>query len=303
MEKPCYLKAKDRIRIVSPAGKIQPEKVNAGLQELQKEGFRLVTGPYAFAEHFRFAGSDRQRLSDLQEALDDPDCAAVFCSRGGYGAIRIAPMLDFTQFRKHPKWLVGFSDITVLHAWIRHTGFCSIHGAMPAFYLKDDQPTPGLKELIRMLKGEPIQTEFPSSPFNRTGTASGELTGGNLAILYSLLGTPFMPGTDQKILFIEDVSEHYYSIDRMMHSMKLSGMLENLKALIVGGFTELKDDDETPFGESVEEIILNVTRDYRYPVCFGFPAGHTDLNLPLMLGANYELNVTPDKVSLHLITT
>lgn len=301
MLKPDYLKAGDRIRIVSPAGWVQEEKILPPVELLRQEGFEVLLGDHVFTRRFQFAGTDEQRLSDLQQALDDPQCNAIICSRGGYGSIRIAGNINFTGFYKHPKWLVGFSDITVLHACLQKEGYCSVHGAMPAFYLKEGRPTQSFLELISLLRGEGVPNLLPVHELNRTGSATGKLTGGNLSILYSLTGTPLEPGTGGRILFIEDISEYLYHLDRMMHSLKLSGKLENLEALVVGGFTEMKDN-ESPFGQSAEEIILNVVREYSYPVCFGFPAGHSDKNLPLILGADYSLVTGEDQASLRMIS-
>lgn len=300
MLKPRYLKAGDRVRIVSPAGFVKEEKVLPAVELLRNEGFEVILGDHVFIRRFQFAGTDEQRLSDLQLALDDPVCKAVICSRGGYGTLRIAENINFNKFKEHPKWVVGFSDITVLHACLQKESFCSIHGAMPAFYLKEGQPSQNFSELINMLKAGNSGHILPAHNLNRTGSATGTLTGGNLSLLYSLIGTPFEPDMRDRILFIEDISEYLYHLDRMMYSLKLSGKLENLKALIVGDFTEMKDND-SPFGQSVEEIILNVVSEYSYPVCFGFPAGHSGINLPLMLGADYSLVMNKNQVSFSMI--
>lgn len=296
---PPYLKAGDRIRIVSPSGKVREEKILPGIELLKQAGFELVLGDHTFHTYFQFAGTDDQRLHDLQEALDDPDCRAIICSRGGYGAVRIADRLDFSLFRKNPKWLVGFSDITVLHARLQKEGFCSIHGAMPGFYLQDGQPSESYTSLLRVLQGESFAIEVPPHKFNRNGRAVGELVGGNLSIIYSLMGTPDELETEGKILFIEDLSEYLYFLDRMMHSLKLAGKLKKLKGLVVGGFTEMKDND-SPFGQSASEIILEALKEYGYPVCFDFPAGHIDYNMPLVFGNEYSLDVSNQKAALSI---
>lgn len=300
MFKPDQLKAGDRIRIVSPAGFIQEEKVLPAVDLLRQHGFEVVLGDHVFTRQFQFAGTDEQRLSDLQQAFDDPRCRAVICSRGGYGTIRIADKLAFSNFHKTPKWLIGFSDITVLHACLQKEGFCSIHGAMPAYYLKDGHPGRSFTELINFLKNGETGNIFPAHERNRSGNATGKLTGGNLSLLYCLTGTSLEPDTNGKILFIEDISEYLYHIDRMMYSMKLAGKLKNLKALVVGGFTGTKDN-ESPFGQTVEEIILNAVREYAYPVCFGLPSGHDAINLPLVMGADYSLDMNENQVSFKMI--
>jgi len=301
MLKPDYLKTGDRIRIVSPAGWVPEEKILPAVELLRQEGFEVLLGDHVFTRRFQFAGTDEQRLSDLQQALDDPRCKAIICSRGGYGSIRIAKNIDFTGFRKYSKWLTGFSDITVLHACLQKEGYCSVHGAMPAFYLKEGRPTQSYSELISLLKGEGTPNLLPPHERNRMGNATGKLTGGNLSILYSLTGTPLEPETDDRILFIEDTSEYLYHLDRMMYSLKSAGKLENLKALVVGGFTAMKDN-ESPFGQSVEEIIRNAVREYSYPVCFGFPAGHSDKNQPLMFGAGYSLIIDNHQATFRMIS-
>ncbi|WP_299578527.1 LD-carboxypeptidase [uncultured Sunxiuqinia sp.] len=297
MLRPEYLQPGDRIRIVAPAGKVVKEKILDGVNLLRQQGFEVIPGDHVFDAHFQFAATDQNRLNDLQQALDDPHCKAIICARGGYGTIRLIDQIDLSAFRKHPKWLVGFSDITTLHARLQQEGFCSIHGAMPAFYLKDNQPTESFNELMKTLTGTLPATTVASHPFNRTGQTSGTLIGGNLSILYSLLGTPLEPQTEGRILFIEDLSEYLYHLDRMMHSLKLAGKLSKLNGLIVGGFTEMKDND-SPFGQTAGEIIRDVLKDEHFPVCFDFPAGHIERNLPLVFGANYQLSVDTEKAVL-----
>ena len=300
MYKSDYLEQGDLIRIVSPAGKIEAEKILPAVDLLNKNGFNVLLGEHIFNTYYQFAGTDEQRLGDLQEALDDPDCKAIICSRGGYGAIRIADKLDFSSFKKNPKWLVGFSDVTTLHALLQGEGFCSIHGSMPSYYLSEGQPTESFVELKKLLTGGYTEVNTAANKYNRTGQVSGQLVGGNLSILYSLMGTPLEPDMDGKILFVEDLCEYLYHLDRIMHSLKLSGKLGTLKGLLVGQFTDMKDNDSC-FGQTVEEIILNTVKSYSYPVCFNFPAGHVDRNLPLIFGEEYILNVTQKGASLSLV--
>ena len=290
MNKPCYLTTGDKIRIISPAGNVSVEKTEQGIELLRNEGFEVQHGNHVFERFFQFAGTDEQRLDDLQEALDDESCKAIICSRGGYGTIRLISRLDFSKFCKNPKWLVGFSDITILHSILQGLGFCSVHGAMPGFYSKEGAITQSYIELIKILTGKNSYITVPKNGKNREGTAIGKVVGGNLSILYSLLGTPLELDTSHKILFIEEINEYLYHIDRMMWSLKLAGKLEKLAGLVVGGFSDTKDND-SPFGQAVEDIVMNVVKEYRYPVCFDFPAGHIDVNLPLVLGANYSLEV------------
>lgn len=301
MQAPAFLKPGDRIRIVSPAGKVNAEKIYSGIELLREAGFEVFIGDHVFGGHFQFAGTDSQRLADLQEAFDDPDCKAIVCARGGYGTIRLAGQINLESFSLHPKWLVGFSDITVLHAILQKADICSIHGPMPGFYLKNNQMTDSFNQLVAVLTGQMLPLCFDLHPQNRPGTATGQLCGGNLSIIYSLIGTPLQFKTDGKILFIEDLSEYLYHIDRMMHSLKLSGCLNGLKALLVGSFSELKDND-SPFGQSVEEIILHAVSEYDYPVIFGCPSGHIDENMPLVLGQSYRIEQETQGVTLQAVT-
>ena len=298
MRQPAFLKPGDRIRVVSPSGKVNADKIGPGIECLRAEGFELLVAGHVFGSHFQFAGTDEERLQDLQEALDDPDCRAIVCARGGYGAIRLAEQLCLDAFRRNPKWLVGFSDITVLHALIQKEGFCSIHGPMPGFYLKEGAQTESFRQLVAVLKGESSAYAFETHSLNRNGEAAGELCGGNLSIVYSLLGTPWQLETEGKILFIEDLSEYLYHLDRMMYGLKLSGSLKGLKALLVGSFTDLKDND-SPFGQSVEEIILSAVKDYNYPVLFNCPSGHIDENMPLVFGRTYGIGTANGQVLLE----
>ena len=300
MYKSAYLKQGDLIRIVSPAGKIDEKKIFPAVDLLKQNGFNILLGKHMFNTHYQFAGTDEQRLNDLQEAMDDPNCKAIICSRGGYGAIRIVDKLDLSSFKKNPKWLIGFSDVTTLHALLQRDGFCSIHGSMPAYYLNEERPTESFLELKNILCGGVTQVDVVASKYNKSGRVSGQIVGGNLSILYSLMGTPLEPDMNGKILFIEDLSEYLYHLDRIMYSLKLSGKLERLKGLLVGQFTNMKDND-SPFGQNVEEIISNAVSSYSFPVCFNFPAGHVDRNLPLIFGKEYILDVTQKAASLSSV--
>lgn len=287
---PPFLKPGDRIRIVAPAGKVQKDKVLPGIELLHDEGFDVILGRNVLNHQFQYSGTDRQRTDDLQEAINDQEAKAIICARGGYGTVRLLEELDFSPLLKSPKWLAGFSDVTVLHSVLNKLGLASIHGAMPGFFLENKKPARSFFSLMDMLKSGKSQIEAPSSALNRCGITSGELVGGNLSLIYSLQGTPWQLNTNGKILLIEDVGEYLYHLDRMMQNMRLAGQLKNLAGLVVGGFTEMKDN-ESPFGKSVPEIILESVSDYRFPVCFDFPVGHIPKNLSLMLGANYQLQV------------
>ncbi len=294
---PHYLKPGDRIRIVSPAGKVQMDAVRPGIELLQEEGFEVIIGNHVFDRHFQYAGTDRQRAADLQEAINDADTKAILCARGGYGTIRIIELVDFSPLLKNPKWIIGFSDITVLHAVLNKMGLASVHAAMPAFFLENKKPSKSFFSLINLVSTGVSNIETPSDPLNRKGNCSGQLIGGNLSLIYGLQGTPWQIETSGKILFIEDLSEYLYHLDRMMQNLKLAGILKDLAGMIVGGFTEMKDN-ESPFGKTANEIIYEAVQDYKFPVCFDFPVGHISKNLALLSGGNYRLEVSE---SCHLI--
>lgn len=277
------------IRIVSPAGKCRKEQVTPAIEWLAANGYHPVTGRHVFGEYFQFSGTREERIADLQDALDDPRATAIICTRGGNGTIGIIDRLDFSGFMNYPKWIVGYSDITLLHNRVHQLGFPSIHGVMCRNFLDENgNPTESLKSLISLLKGEKPVYPIPASPFNRKGTASAPLVGGNLSMLYSLTGTPYDIDTAGKILFIEEISEYLYHIDRMMTSLRLAGKLKSLSGLVAGQFTDVKDNPE-PYGKTVEEIILDTVRDYDFPVCFGMPSGHDQPNMALVLGHRWKL--------------
>jgi muramoyltetrapeptide carboxypeptidase len=286
MIQPPYLKKGDKIAIVAPARSIAFEEVHPSIRLFQKWGLEVVLGINIFSKYNQFAGTDKQRLSDLQQMMDDPSIRAIICARGGYGTVRIIDQLDFTGLFRHPKWIVGYSDITVLHSHIqRHCGIETLHATMP-FNMKDPDRTVQNAEFLRKaLFGEKIFYSKHITFSSRTGLSKGELVGGNLSILYSLMGTSSELDTTGKILFLEDVDEYLYHIDRMMINLKRAGKLKDLKGLIVGGMDRMRDN-EIPFGKTAQEIIFEAVSEYSYPVCFDFPAGHGEENGALILGRN-----------------
>lgn len=296
---PPFLKPGDRIRIISPAGKVQKDKVLPGIELLMEEGYEVIVGKHVFNKQFQYAGTDQQRGNDLQEAINDPLAKAIVCARGGYGTVRIIEKMDFSALLKNPKWLAGFSDITILHSVLNKLGIASIHGSMPGFFLENKKTTRSFLSLMELISTGRSQVELSGHALNRKGNCTGELVGGNLSLLYSLQGTPWQLDTSGKILIIEDVAEYYYHLDRMMQNLKLAGQLQNLSGLVVGGFTEMKDN-ESPFGKTATEIILEAVHQYQFPVCFDFPLGHIPKNLAVMLGGRYKLEVA-DQVKLTLI--
>ncbi len=284
------LKKGDKVAIVSPAKKIDRAYIEKAENLLSSWGFIPVTGRHALDTYHQFAGTDENRAADLQQALDDPEIRAVICARGGYGTVRIIDRIDFSGFAKNPKWITGFSDITVLHNHI-HTllGVPTIHGAVPLYFIDaDHNDNPTLSTLRSALTGEKMLYEISGHQVNREGEATGVLVGGNLAILESLIGTNSDIDTSGKILFIEDVSEYAYRLDRMMWSLKKSGKLENLAGLIVGGLTDIKEAKDL-FGFTPEEIILNAVKEYSFPVMFGFPAGHVKENRAMVFGVAHQI--------------
>jgi muramoyltetrapeptide carboxypeptidase len=294
---PEYLKPGDLIAFVSPSGAIEREVVERAIQLVEKLGYRTWLGPHAFDWHFQFAGTDRNRAHDLQLAIDNPEVKAIVCNRGGYGALRTVENIDWKRFKLAPKWLVGFSDITVFHSKLNELGMKSVHGAMPRYFIEKNAPSHSMATLLNALEGRPNQYDVQPHQLNRTGVAKGQLVGGNLSILYSLRGTPYDLETDKKILFIEDLAEYLYHLDRMMMNLKVSGKLKKLSGLIVGGFTKMKDN-ETPFGKSAEEIIFDAVRDYKFPVVFGFPAGHQPENVALKMGAEIKIDIQTERVTI-----
>jgi len=287
---PEYLQKGDRIRIVAPAGKVSKEKVLPGIELLQDLGYEVIIGKHVFDRYFLYAGTDQQRATDFQEAINDPLTKVIICARGGYGSVRIIEKIDFSLLVKCPKWLVGFSDITMFHSVLNKLGIASIHGPMPAFFLENKKPSKSFQSLMELITSGNSEIRLSSHTLNCKGNCSGELVGGNLSLLYSLQGTPWQLDTKGKILLIEDLSEYLYHLDRMMQNFRLSGLLSGLAGLVVGGFTEMQDN-ESPFGKSAYEIIREAVDGFQFPVCFDFPVGHISKNLPLVIGGKYQLEV------------
>ncbi len=284
IKQPAYLKKGDKIAIVCPASKL-PRGIDSALQIFESWGLEVVMGKTVNAEYHQFAGDDTLRTEDLQGFLDDPSVKAIIAGRGGYGCIRIIDTLDFSLFVEHPKWLVGFSDITVLlcHVYAQF-GIQSIHGPMP--YTFDDATPESLASLKAALFGEEIKYDYKQSLLNRKGDMNGVLIGGNLTLLVMTIGSASEVDYDDKILFIEDIGERPAAIDRMMRMLKRAGKLAKLKGLIVGAFNELPDE-KIHFGQCVEEVIWDVVKEYEYPVWFNFPIGHIDDNRAVIIGKEY----------------
>lgn len=288
---PKFLKKGDKIGIIAPARKIQKSEIEPAIQVFASWGLIVELGKNIFASDNQFAGTDKQRAEDLQNMMDNREIRAIVCARGGYGTIRLLPLLDFSRFKQDPKWIIGYSDITALHAHLnQNLGVQSIHGIMPLNFPNDRSENESVTSLKSALFGEQICYTIQQHQFNRFGSAEGEIVGGNLSVLYSISGTKYDINTDGKILILEDLDEYLYHIDRMMMNLKLGGKLENLKALIVGGMSDM-NDNSIPFGKTAYEIISETVKDYNYPVCFNFPAGHIENNIALVLGGWCKLEV------------
>lgn len=297
---PPYLKKGDTIGLVCPAGYMPVEKVQTCLDVLQEWGYGVKIGKtVGGGSATYFSGTDEERLADFQQMLDDDAIKVVLCARGGYGTGRIIDKIDFTKFRKQPKWIVGYSDVTVLHSHIySHFYISTLHAPMAGAFNDDGFKNEFVRSLKNALEGKKLKYKCDVHEFNRKGEAVGELVGGNLALLAHLVGTDSDIKTRGKILFLEDVGEQLYNIDRMLHQLKRSGKLARLAGLIFGGFTESKDTDR-PFGQSVHEILHEIVKEYDFPVCYDFPVSHTDRNYALKIGVGYKLKVGKSKVTLE----
>jgi len=297
---PPSLRPGDTIAIVCPAGYMPREKAQTCIDTLQGWGYKVRIGKtLGGASENYFSGTDAERLADFQEMLDDREVKAILCGRGGYGLGRIIDAIDFSRFRKDPKWIIGFSDVTVLHSHI-HSNYkiATLHAPMAAAFNEGGDSGPFIQSLRNALEGKKSKIQCDPHPFNRKGTAIGELVGGNLSLLAHLVGTPSDIKTKGKILFLEDTGEYLYNTDRMLWQLDRSGKLDRLAGLIVGGFSENKDTTR-PFGSTVYEIIRDLVQRYDYPVCFNFPVSHEKENYALKVGAGYEFRAGKNKVTLE----
>jgi len=296
---PPYLQKGDTIGIVAPAGFMPIEKMQTCIETLDSWGYNVHMGAttHSNSENY-FSGTDEERLNDLQQMLDDRNVKAILCARGGYGTSRIIDDISFKKFRKHPKWIIGFSDITVLHAHIfSRYKIASLHAPMAAAFNDGEFDNQYIHSLKDALSGIPSHYECAPHAFNKTGEAKGELVGGNLSLLAHLIGTKSDIKTKDRILFLEDVGEYLYNVDRLLLQLKRSGKFDKLAGLIIGGFTESKDT-ERPFGKSIYDIIYEQVGDYHFPICFGFPVSHDKENYALKIGVEFQLQVQSEKAIL-----
>lgn len=307
-KRPPYLAPGDVIGITSPAGYITLQEMQPAIRLMESWGFRIRIGSAIGKRNHTFGGTDEERTADLQQLLDDEGVRAIMCARGGYGAVRIVDRLDWSRFRKAPKWVIGFSDITVLHSHIHHhCKVATLHAKMTNSFPDDwSRADPVQAQTIvsirEALTGKAMQYTAIPHLQNKAGTGSGMLVGGNLKTMESLAGTPSDIDTDGKILFVEDTGEYLYSIDRMFWNLKRTGKLSNLKGLVVGGFKEKADDVGAEFGKTVQEIVLEKTAAFDYPVCFNFPVGHQRANFALKCGVRHQLKVQQTEVTLTELT-
>jgi muramoyltetrapeptide carboxypeptidase len=291
MTTPPFLNKGDKVGIVAPARWVTPEEIESALKVFESWGLEVVRGENLYKQHHQFAGTDMERVADLQAMLDNETIKAIICARGGYGTVRIIDKLDFRKFAGNPKWIAGYSDITALHSHIESQyGIETLHAPMPFSYKNDNASAESFESLRKALFGENLSYETETGKFSRKGTAQAPITGGNLSMLYSISGSASECDTAGKILFIEDLDEYLYHVDRMMQQLKRSGKLANLAGLVVGSMSKMRDN-QVPFGKTVQEIIAEAVKEYDYPVLFDFPAGHDALNHTLILGRTVSLEV------------
>jgi muramoyltetrapeptide carboxypeptidase len=295
MKIPPSLQKGDTVAIVATARKNIEDNLKPAIDLLHSWGLEVVIGKSIGLDNNQLAGTDEERAADLQQQLDNPTIKAIWCVRGGYGTVRIVDLIDFTRFQQNPKWIFGFSDVTILHSYIHKMNIATIHGAMPITVSKATPET--IESLRKALFGESLYYELALDNENRRGKAKGEIVGGNLSILYSLMGSNAQIDCKGKILFLEDLDEYLYHIDRMMMSLKRCGCFDNLNGLVVGGMTKMKDN-EIPWGKNANQIIADVTKEYSFPILYNFPAGHFKDNRALIFGkqVSMDLNASGSKL-------
>lgn len=298
--RPAYLKAGDTVAIVAPSGilKNRDREVQQAVDLLKEWGLNAIVGEHVFSKADHFAGTDEERCEDLQKAMDDPTISAIWCARGGYGTVRILDKLDYTKLKENPKWIIGYSDITALHNQLHNQGFESLHALMCVSLTQDiTEVQESVDTFKAALFGNPPNYDLEGSKYNREGEAKGQLIGGNLTILHTMLGSDTSLDTSGKILFIEEIGEYKYHIDRMLQSMKRAGYFENLNGLVVGDMSKLRKNT-TLWGTSIEQLILDALAEYDFPIAFNMPAGHEDDNRALVLGRTVELKVGKESSEL-----
>jgi len=295
---PPYLKENDTVAIVCTARKLMLDEVVPAVELIKKWNLNVRLGKTIGLDNFQLGGSDFERAEDFQAMLDDQSVSAIWCARGGYGTVRIIDKIDFSKFLNDPKWIIGFSDVTVLHSHVHNLKVASIHSIMP--FSVELSTLEAKESLKKAIFGQHISYKITSSPYNKNGKTNGVLVGGNLSILYSLLGSQTYINTKEKILFIEDLDEYLYHIDRMMVNLKRNKYFENVRGIIVGGMTNMHDN-QIPFGMNTYEIILDITQEFNIPICFDFPAGHLSDNRALIFGKEILLEVSDTFVKVDFL--
>lgn len=301
MIQPSHLKQGDQIGLVCPAGAIPIERVQTCVQTLEAWGYKVVLGKTVGGKYYTFSGTDAERAADLQSMLDNPAIKAIICARGGYGLSKIIDHIQFTQFIAQPKWVIGFSDITVLHAAIQKLDIASIHGPMAAAFNKGIEGAPYIQSIKDVLEGRPTRFEVAPHVSNQVGSVTAPLVGGNLCLIAHLIGSKYSLETKGKILFVEDTTEHHYNIDRMLIQLKNAGLLNEIKGLIVGGFTSLKDE-WTDIGQDIVSMVRSYVSDQTIPIAFDFPISHELPNYAVKEGVAYSFEVRPKGVFLSEVT-
>lgn len=304
--KPEFLKQNDKIAIVAPSGRIFPNEIEDGLNLIKSWGLIPVLGKNLFQEYYNgyhFAGTDEQRTSDFQEALENDEIKAIWCARGGYGAVKLLDNLNWNKFLKNPKWIIGYSDITAIHNHVNNFGVETIHG-ITIKKLNTEYSPETFSTLKKAIFGEELKYEIPAHPFNQKGSAKGKLVGGNLSIIYSLAGSDSFINGNNSILFIEDWNENWYHVDRMMMNLKRSRLLNKIKGLIVGSFTKMDVEAENPefhsnFDQTTYEVIQNIMNEFQIPIAYQFPSGHIGDNRALIFGSEVSLEVNENSVNLN----
>jgi Uncharacterized proteins, homologs of microcin C7 resistance protein MccF len=296
---PPYLQQGDKVVIVSPSGKMDKFILKEMKKKLEEWKLKPRVSKYAGSSWGKYAGTIKQRTTDFQSALDDKEIKAIFCSRGGYGAVHILDKLDFTRFKEYPKWLIGFSDITALHSLMQYNGYASLHALMGRHLALEADDDPCKTYLKSILFGELPKYTCSGHKLNKTGTVKGILRGGNLAVLYGLRGTPYDFPPEGTILFVEDISERPHAVERMIYNLKLGGVLKRLSGIIIGQFTEFEEDKS--LGKELYHALADVLKECECPICFNFPVGHVVNNLPLICGSEIELKVSRKEVALRIV--
>ncbi|KOS06924.1 peptidase S66 [Flavobacterium akiainvivens] len=295
---PPYLQKGDTVAIVATARKVAGESLDPAVALLKGWGLHVVLGKTIGKEDHQLAGADWQRATDFQEMMDNPSIKAIWCAKGGYGTVRMIDRLNFTKFKQHPKWIIGFSDATVLHSHLNNLDIATIHGIVA---ISVARATPeAIDSFKKALFGDKISYNLPAHAYNKEGKATGELIGGNLSVLYSIMGSASEADYKNKIIFIEDLDEYLYHIDRMMFNLKRNGYFKEVKGIIIGGMTKMKDND-VPWGHDALQIVQDITKEYNIPICFNFPAGHIQDNRALIMGGQVTLDVTAEgtKISFN----